>query len=85
MNFFFSFERKFEGGKRQLFSFFLGRIDVLRGLIYVDVSLHSNKKKNPEKLPVLVSVECFSRTPSFHHAAANRRPAWEAFLCGSRS
>lgn len=53
-------------------------------LIYVDVSLHSNKKK-PRKLPVLVSVECFSRTASFHHAAANRRPAWEAFLCGSRS
>lgn len=45
---FFSFERKFGGGKRQLFIFFLWSDRCVAGpLIYVDVSLHSNKK-NPE-------------------------------------
>lgn len=75
--FFFPFEAILGG------PFFVGWINVLRGLIYVDVSLHSNKKNwKTRKVPALV---CLLNVPQGRcHAAASRRPAWEAFLPGSR-
>lgn len=75
LNFFFPLWNKIWGGD----NFFLSDQCIARPLIYVDVSLHSNKKKNQKSKSTCLSVECFSRIPSLHHAAANRRPAWVAF------
>lgn len=65
---------------------FLSSTCTARPLIYVDVSLHSNKKEKSSGACVSVECRCrfqSSRTPSLRWAA-NQEPAWEVLLCARR-
>ncbi len=54
---------------------FLSSTCIARPLIYVGVSLHSNKKQKSS------AVVCLLNAAQGHQVAVNQRPAWEALLC----
>lgn len=78
-NFFFPFETKFRGE----FFFFLSDRCIAGPLIYVDVSLHSNKKA--EKYQRLCVCWMFLKDAVFPSCSCQSQACVGGLLCGSRS